>query len=64
LGSAKSSDLKVLAKSTKVERKQDRAAASSSRPQTMMSNIIMDTIVKGMVGNPSATTAKQEPEDK
>ena len=64
LGSAKSSDLRALAKPRKIERKQDGAAASSSRTQTMMSNIIMDTIVQGMVGNPSAATVKQEPEEK
>ena len=63
LGSAKSSDLKALAKSTKIERKQDRAAAPSSRPHTMMSNIIMDTIMQGTVGNSSAATAKEEPEN-
>ena len=64
LGSAKSSDLRALAKPKKIERKQDEAAASSSRTQTMMSNFILVTIVKGMVGNPSAATVKRESEDK
>ena len=63
LGSAKSSDLRALAKPVKIERKQDGAAASGSRTQAMMSNIIMNTIVQGMEGNALAAIVKQEPED-
>ena len=63
LGSASSSDLRALGKPKKSQRKQDGAATSSSI-HCQMSNIIMDTIVQGMGGNPSAATVKQEPVDK